>query len=233
MIVPGLVSITFRKLTPREIVDLVGQAKLDAIEWGGDIHVPHGAIVCANEVSRMTREAGLVVAAYGSYYRVGTGQEFEPVLATGRELGAPTIRVWAGNADTPWAAVVEDSRRIADMADRAGIRIAYEYHGGTHTETTASTLRLLREVNHPNIFTLWQPRPGAELAPLLPWLNHLHVFQWKDGNFNDRRPLVEGAAEWRGYLREAVPARFALLEYVAGDDPENFLRDAGTLRSWL
>ncbi len=32
MIRPGLVSITFRKLSPRQIVDLVTQAGLDAIE---------------------------------------------------------------------------------------------------------------------------------------------------------------------------------------------------------
>ena len=150
-----------------------------------------------------------------------------------RELGAPTIRVWAGNADTPWAAVVEDSRRIADVADWAGIRIAYEYHGGTHTETTESTLKLLRAVNHPNVFTLWQPRPGATLTPLLPWLNHLHVFHWAAGNFNDRRPLAEGAAEWREYFQVAAAARFALLEYVRGDEPAQFLADAATLRSLL
>ena len=231
MILPGLVSITFRKLSPREIVDLVVRAQLTGIEWGGDIHVPHGDLVRASEVGRLTREAGLAVAAYGSYYRVGTGQEFEPVLAAARELDAPTIRVWAGNADTPWAAVVEDSRRIADLADRAGIRVAYEYHGGTHTETTESTVKLLREVNHPNLFTLWQPRPGADLAPLLPWLAHLHVFHWGPGGFNDRRPLADGVAEWQTYLQTATRARFALLEYVRNDDPAQFLADAATLQT--
>lgn len=46
--------------------------------------------------------AGLRVVAYGSYYHVGCqGQEgipnFEDVLETALELGAPLIRVWAGN----------------------------------------------------------------------------------------------------------------------------------------
>ena len=35
MLIPGLVSITFRPLSPREIVDLVAEAGLKAIEWGG------------------------------------------------------------------------------------------------------------------------------------------------------------------------------------------------------
>ena len=44
-------------------------------------------------------EAGLAIAAYGSYYRVEHDDPapFEPVLATAVELGAPTVRVWAGS----------------------------------------------------------------------------------------------------------------------------------------
>ena len=40
MIRGGLVSITFRKLSPRAIIDLVTRANLIGIEWGGDVHVP-------------------------------------------------------------------------------------------------------------------------------------------------------------------------------------------------
>ena len=40
----GLVSVTFRDKTPAEIVSEVKKAGLDAIEWGGDVHVPHGDV---------------------------------------------------------------------------------------------------------------------------------------------------------------------------------------------
>ena len=63
MISSGLVSVTFRKLSPAEIVDLVRQAGLNCIEWGGDIHVPHGDCVRAREVRQRTLAAGLTVAA--------------------------------------------------------------------------------------------------------------------------------------------------------------------------
>ena len=36
MIHPGLVSITFRELSPREIVKLVADGGLVGIEWGGE-----------------------------------------------------------------------------------------------------------------------------------------------------------------------------------------------------
>ncbi|MCU0793379.1 MAG: sugar phosphate isomerase/epimerase [Opitutaceae bacterium] len=101
MIHPGLVSITFRKLSPVEIVGLVRKAGLRGIEWGGDVHAPHGDIGRAREVRALTEDAGLKVAAYGSYYRAGwseaNGLSFKHVLDSAVELGAPTIRVWPGN----------------------------------------------------------------------------------------------------------------------------------------
>ena len=66
MITTGLLSVTFRKLTPPEIVGLVRQAGLAGIEWGGDIHVPHGNLDRAREVRQMTLDAGITIAAYGS-----------------------------------------------------------------------------------------------------------------------------------------------------------------------
>lgn len=57
MLLPGLVSITFRKLSPGEIVELVATAGLVGIEWGGDVHVPHGDFARAAEVRKLTEGA--------------------------------------------------------------------------------------------------------------------------------------------------------------------------------
>src|SRR5512137_1553394 len=107
MIKPGLLSITFRKHSPADIIALVRQAQLTSIEWGGDVHVPHGDLARAGEVARQTTDAGLQVSAYGSYYRLGqsetAGLPFEKVLETAVALGAPTIRVWAGTVGSQQA----------------------------------------------------------------------------------------------------------------------------------
>src|SRR5207249_324086 len=111
-----------RKLSPAEIISLTQRAGLRSIEWGGDIHVPAGNLACAADVRRQTEDAGLSVSAYGSYYRVGQTEPFEPVLESAVALGAPTIRVWAGNiassqADPQYRAlVIRESRRIATLA---------------------------------------------------------------------------------------------------------------------
>lgn len=245
MLHTGLVSVTFRKLSPSEIVALVAQAGLEGIEWGGDIHVAHGDLPRAREVRRITEDAGLKVAAYGSYYRVGDAEPvpFERVLESAIELGAPTIRVWAGKigseaADAAYRErVIDDSRRIGDLAARHGIAIAYEYHRNTLTDTPASAEKLLAEVAHANVGTYWQPpveMPVEEsvqaLRGVLPRLINLHAFWWVS---RERRPLAEGATTWKRYMevaRGSGRSHSVLLEFVADDSPEAFLRDATTLK---
>jgi len=251
MLKGGLVSITFRQLSPKEIVNLMGKSGLKGIEWGGDVHVPHGNLAVAREVSRMTKDEGLEVAAYGSYYRVGCeGQEniptFDSVLETAVELGAPLIRVWAGDRGSDkadeafWGKVVEDSKRIGDMAQKEGITIAYEYHGNTLTDTLDSVQKLFSEVNHPNVRIYWQPLPHHDmdsrlrgLEQVLPWLENVHVFYWINV---ERHPLEGGTEEWSKYLqliRKAEGERYALIEFVKDNQPEQFLKDAEILKSWL
>jgi sugar phosphate isomerase/epimerase len=252
MIHPGLVSITFRKLSPAEIVSLVRKAGLRGIEWGGDIHVPHGDIERAREVRAMTAESGLRVAAYGSYYRAGwseaNGLPFRRVLDSALELGAPSIRVWPGvkgSADVDEAgrwAVIEDLRRIAEMAGQVGVRVATEFHGSTLTDTNESASQLLVEVDHPNLHTGWQPHNGEATADCVeglqavaPRLDNIHVFHWWPTSA-DRHPLADGTERWAEFwrvLRTLPGERFALLEFVPGDTEAAFLRDAATLLSWL
>lgn len=247
----GLVSITFRKLAPRQVVDVAAAAALEGIEWGGDIHVPHGDLARAAEVRRITADAGLAIPSYGSYYRAGTsereGLPFARVLDTAVALGTPLIRVWAGSLgsaqadEATRAEVVADSLRIAEMAGQAGIRVACEYHGGTLTDTDASTDAFLAQARHPNLGCYWQPRTGtgvvealAGLRAVLPRLAHLHVFHWAPDY--TRRPLAEGADVWPRYLELAATAggdRFAMLEFVANDDPAVLSADAATLKQWL
>ena len=245
---PGLVSITFRKLPPRAIVELAVQAKLESIEWGGDVHVPPGDVSIARNRRHITESAGLFVAAYGSYYRLGAGQDFEPVLASAVALAAPIIRVWAGQkgsadtSDTERGAVVEDALRIADRAGQAGIKVAYEHHRGTLTDTIESTDRLLCEATHDNLYMLWQPPHEASLDHNVESLRrvahrllNVHVFHWRLPDL-DRRPLAEGEPRWRRYLEELRRIggrRHLLLEFVRDESPQQLLEDAMTLRRWL
>ena len=252
MIKSGLVSITFRRLPADQIVYLARLNKIAAIGWGGDVHVPHGDIEKARQVGTLTRDNGMLVAAYGSYYRVGQseaeGLAFESVLQTAVALEAPIIRVWAGSKGSQaadpgyWAKVVADSLRIAGMAGDAGLTICYEFHSGTLNDTGKSARRLLKLVQRDNVMTFWQPRVGADvetnlrdLELVLPFLRNVHVFHWWPDH-EHRLGLRDGADVWAQYLQ--VIARdgrqhFALLEYVKDDLPANFIGDAETLKNLL
>ncbi|MEJ0001034.1 MAG: TIM barrel protein [Verrucomicrobiota bacterium] len=250
MLITGLVSVTFRQLKPEEIIPLCVKAGVQAIEWGGDVHAPPGNVERAREIQRATQDAGLLVAAYGSYYRLGAGKpdSFDGVLATAAALGAPTIRVWAGARGSAQTTpnlrrdIVRDALRVADLAARRGLTVSIEYHADTLTDTRASARTLLGELAHPAIEFLWQPSNGEpaeacaeRLIDVLPRLRNVHVFHWWP-TAAERHPLAAGEDRWRTYIglvRESGRDVDFLLEFVAGDYTSQFLADAAILQRWL
>jgi sugar phosphate isomerase/epimerase len=250
MIQSGLLSITFRSLSAREICALAQQANLRGIEWGGDIHVPPGVKQTAREVAQLTRDHGLSVASYGSYYRAGTGADFAPVLESALELDAPSIRVWAGEASANCDAarrdeIIQDLYTITIQAAKNGIAVATEYHSGTLTDTLASASLMLEETAEWGLKTLWQPlvfggeniieENLTELRKVRARLLNVHVYHWiQDGEEIDRRPLSEGRAAWQSYFAELQNHdTWALLEFVRDGSAPQFLDDAHVLNELI
>ncbi|APF39232.1 xylose isomerase (plasmid) [Chelatococcus daeguensis] len=250
---PALCSVTFRQLPPGEIVALARQASLAAIEWGGDVHVPAGDVVMARHVRRITEEAGLLPASYGSYlYPPDHGlDDFRHVLDTCHALGAGNVRIWPGRRERPSAAY--DTKERSEAADlihamgelgrAAGISISLEYHPNSLTDETGSAASLMDEIAHDNVHLYWQPRPGLpldeareEIARIGPRVSHVHVFAWDGAR---RRYALADRATWWSAVFAALPesrfegVRYAMLEFVRDDAPEAFLADAATLRRLL
>lgn len=254
MIIPGLVSVTFRHLDVPAVVALAAEAGLQSIEWGGDVHVPVGDTASAERARKLTDSAGLRVSSFGSYYRATEDdQPFEPALRTAVALGAPSIRIWAGrlgSADASAAYRRQVTTAIASAADAAAahdITVSLEFHPDTLTDTVGSTLGLLSGVEqrrvrdgHP-VRSYYQPYRAtpvdeaiSTVRSLRDHLTHVHVFSWDaDGR---RRPLADRADLWTAVLSELAGDQHeyhAQLEFVTDDDPANFRRDAATLLDWL
>ena len=66
----GLVSISFRNKSIKELIKASKESGLEYIEWGGDVHIPMGNIKLARQVRRQMNGAGLKVASYGSYFGI-------------------------------------------------------------------------------------------------------------------------------------------------------------------
>lgn len=256
----GLVSVTFRQQKAETVLDWVEEAGLEAIEWGGDIHVPPGDIARARQLGELTRRRGILVPTYGSYYRAGelsqpeAEKAFDDVLAAAVALQAAGIRVWAGRvasaeADAAhWDRTMEDLARIRDRAAREGLEIYLEYHNNTLNDRAEATERLLAALaGPPAVRTFWQPLNELDeaakdktLAAARPWLAHIHVF----ANQGASELLATDTARWLGWLPRlldeeaenpftASGTRCLMIEFVKDASKASLLSDAQTLRSWL
>ena len=243
--VPGLVSITFRHLPPLEILKLCTTAGLQAVEWGGDVHVPAGNLYRAKEIAHLSEDYGIIISSYGSYFHLGQSNDiFYRNLETALELGAPILRFWAGSKSTKdytvteRAQLVSQLRRICEEAEKSRIVLAPEFHINTLTDSIVSLSDLLVEL--PKLRFYWQPRwdwPEDERLKSLKLQGErnicIHVFSWKIQNGREiRLPLTAGKKMWEKVFSEKKTG-YALLEFVQNDDPEAFYRDAETLLSWL
>lgn len=252
-IVVGLCSITLRSHTAEEVIAVAERAGVEAIEWGGDRHVPPGDTALAAAVADRCSDAGFAIASYGSYLGMGpvTGDEVDRALESANALGAPVVRVWTELGVTPEAPatdrgrVAETTATLADAAATRDLDLALEFHPGTLTHTAASTNALLDALDRPNLRTHWQPDPALtpaaaldELRAVLPRVESLHVFSWGPTGIDDRLPLAAGEDLWPAALALAATAptprpRHALCEYVRGDDPDQLVADVTTLRRWI
>ena len=253
-------TVTLRAHTPAEIVSILTENGVDAVEWAGDVHVPPGDTGTAAEVKVLCEAAGIACPSYGAYYQCdGGGQGDGPfrfnlgpeaALDSARALGAPDIRVWAGRKGSAVADAAyreEVARHLGEFCDRTaslGMSVHLEFHPNTLTDSLASTLALVHAVAKDNLFTYWQPRVTADiqenlsdLQELKPFISNVHVYHWlleKDGVTKNRRPLEEGREAWQAYLGELndLPGEhYAMIEFVRGDTLSQFAEDVKVLRS--
>ena len=242
--IAGLVSISFRDRTPEEIVKYTALAGLDGIEWGGDVHSPHGDISAANKIRALTEQNKLTIPEYGSYYKIATSEPelFDGVLASAKALGTKIIRVWAGSKasdcfkNDEYAAAVADAKRICALA--GDITVALECHPKTLTDDYYTALAFIHDVDMPNLKMFWQPNQYRPLEynleaikALLPYIVSVHVFSWVR---NDKYPLAYGESSWKKYI-ELLSAKELnyMLEFMHDGNIETLAETARVLREWL
>lgn len=241
----GLVSVSFRNLTVEEVIEATKKAGLDGIEWGGDVHVPHGDVEKAKYVAKLMEEADLETLSYGSYFWLCKTpmEEFQGVIDCALALGTKIIRVWGGTMSPDKmtaeyrAQVIAETKTISDMAAKHGLTVAYEFHADTITETLESALLAVKEVEKENMGLYWQPsifkttdENVYAIEQVLPYAHNLHVFVW-DQDYK-RYALEEGEEAWTKYINIAKTnpqIKAAMLEFIKENSIEQLCRDAAVL----
>ena len=63
----GLVSVSFRRNTPSEIILAAKDAGLSYIEWGSDAHAPYQERDALHKIRELQEKQGIACSSYGTY----------------------------------------------------------------------------------------------------------------------------------------------------------------------
>ncbi len=240
----GMTSLTFRAKSIEETFESAKRAGVECIEWGvSEGHA--GNCENAEKIKKLSKEYGIGICSLGAYCNLENEAECMKDVEIAKALGAPAIRVWAGekspaNCDDEYFNIlVENTRKMADEAAKAGIVISFEYHHNSLTETAESAINFIKAIDRENVKTHWQPQlksveeNKADLKAMAPYLS---------GIFH-----VQNYVPAEGYLlikdiKDRVKAMFEdykdtdfsiLVEFTKDSAEENLISDINALREVL
>ncbi len=234
----GLVSVSFRNRTPEEILKAMQAAGLSVVEWGSDVHVPPEK---ADEIARLQSRYGIKCSSYGTYFRIGVTPmaELENYIRAAKKLGTHILRLWCGHKNgeeyspEEKAALFALCKTAAEIAEKNGVILCMECHGGTYTNAKETAYELMQSVDSPHFKMYWQPNQykteeeNIAYAKLLsPYVMHLHVFNWKG---NEKYPLCAATESWQKYLACFGAEKTLLLEFMPDGKIETLPEEARAL----
>lgn len=239
----GLVSVSFRQSTPKEILDAMMGAGLTFIEWGSDVHAPACDTEKIREIAALQKEYGVTCSSYGTYFRLGETPlcELDEHIRAAKILGTAVLRLWCGRksgadmTERERNELLEECKKAADAAERGGVTLCMECHKNTFTESPEDAVCLMKAVDSPRFRMYWQPfqwQTAEEniknAKKLSAYAEHIHVFNWKG---SEKFPLCEAVEEWRGYLAEFSSPRTLLLEFMPNGSLDELKSEANALKS--
>ncbi len=241
----GLCSVTFRKKTAEEVVEIAKKAGVGYIEWGGDVHVK--SIDGARKAKELCDNAGIKISSYGSYFNCADYDENKwiGVCKIAKEMSAASVRVWLGKkdsektSDSEYESLIINTKKMCDIAAEYGLTVCPECHGNTYNNNTDAFLRFAGELNKDNFKTYFQSRYFRmdydldRIDRTFDFTENVHVsyrdlkreqmFRKKDKNYLDT------------LLRKLIEKQFdgiVMVEFVERDSEKVFYRDVEKLKSY-
>ncbi len=233
----GLVSVSFRKLTPLEIINLMKRVGVSVIEWGSDIHAPAKETEKLIEIAEMQKEHGIVCSSYGTYFRAGTTPvaEITDYINAAKILGTNVLRIWCGDKDseqyskTEKEKLFEDCRKLAAIAEENNVTLCCECHGWSYTNCLSGALELMEAVGSKSFKMYWQPNQfkgfetNLEYAEkIAPYTENIHVFNWEG---EQKLPLGDAKDKWQKYLEKFSGNEYLLLEFMPDGKPQSLEKE--------
>lgn len=241
----GFTSTSLRKYTIQDVVRAARESGARSIEWGTDFHIRTQDD--AKIAKSLCDDARIPVRSLGTYYRVGQRDlvEWERLCAIARTMGARYMRTWLGtkgSAETDeagYTALVDETLAMADVADKYGVVISNECHPNTYNDTTASSLRYLKDTAG-RVSTYYQSwyrdREGdfEKLDSLFPCVSDVHV------SFSELVKFQKGYKHDETFITDIVTALahkkftgLVFIEFTAEDKLENLVSDVRRLTALI
>ena len=241
----GLCSVTFRKKTAEEVVELAKKAGISFIEWGGDVHVK--ALDDAKKVKVLCDRADIKISSYGSYFNSAVYDEgkWRDTCEIAKEMGAGSIRIWLGKKNSQvtneneYQLLLENTKKMCDIASEYGLFVCPECHDNTFNNNTDAILRFVNELQRDNFKTYFQSRYFRmeydldRIDRTYDCIKDIHVsyrdlkreqlFRKKDKNYLDT--LLKKFKE-KGF------GGIVMIEFVSGNSEKNFLSDTEKLKNY-
>ncbi len=160
----GLCSVTFRKKSAEEVVEIAKKAGIDYIEWGGDIHVK--TTEEARIVKSICDNEGIKISSYGSYFNSAEYDEAQwtEICEIASIMGASSVRIWLGKKDSEetgdveYNTLLENTKKMCDIAKKYSLLVCPECHDNTFNNNTDAFLRIQRDLQADNFRTYFQSR---------------------------------------------------------------------------
>lgn len=238
----GLVSISFRDHSAKEILEAMKKSGLSVIEWGSDIHAPKDDINKLREIVKMQNEYDIECCSYGTYFNLGVDDvaELEDYIKAAKLLGTDILRLWCGNkgsaeySESEAAFLFEECKKAAKIAQEHNVKLCLECHNWTYTDTKESALSLIKAVNSKHFLMYWQPNQFRTVeeninyaTALSPYTEHLHVFNWKE---KQKFPLCDGVDTWQKYLKCFEKDKTLLLEFMPDGEIASLEAESAALK---
>lgn len=266
----SLCTISFRHhlISLPELAAFASQNGLDGIElWGA-----HAKNLCdqPNLNAVWLSAYGLQASMLSDYLPMSGPAEaaqhkMKYLCLLAKHWGTTKLRTFAGVQASAQTSpgdrleLVRRLRRYCEQAEGFGLELLIETHPNTYADTTASTLQLLDEVDHPalrvnfDVLHIWEAGedPVVSWRQLAPFVRHMHLKNissrqhlnvFEPGNIYSAAgsregivPIFEGAYDFRAFLR-ALPSdrdHSASLEWFGGFAKEVIARDCRKIRDCL
>lgn len=241
----GLCSVTFRKKSVEQVVEIAKKAGIDAIEWGADVHVK--TIEDARKAKALCDDSKIAISSYGSYVNSADYDEnkWDETCRIAKELGASSVRIWLGRKNSEetneaeYQLLLENTAKMCSIARDYGLDVCPECHDHTFNNNTDAFLKICEDIDEDNFKTYFQSRYFRmeydldRIDRTYPYIRDVHVsyrdlkreqyFRKKNPDYLDILLKKFRAMDFNGTV---------LIEFVRYDSEKQLVSDAEKIRSY-